>query len=142
MAVIVGNGTTLVFETTAFAGELIAIPNISGIEREVIETTILGLVAPGANQIGNRTYLPSTAVGPIVIEARYNHDPDLIPPLHAAAETITITWPLPAGGLTAATWAGLGFMISYNTEGIILDGKVESVSNIQMTGPMTVTAST
>ena len=141
MAVIVGTGTSINFGTSGFAAELVGIPNISGVDRQAIEITPLNVVAPGAGQIGNRTYLPSTAVGPITLEVRFNFDPDLTPPIHGATETITITFPLPAGQSTPATWAGSGFMTSYNVEGIILDGKVEAVGTIQITGAITITPS-
>lgn len=141
MAVVVGTGTSITFGTSGFAAELVGIPTISGLDRQAIETTALDITAPGAGQIGNRTYLPSTAVGPIVMEVRFNFDPDLTPPLHESAETITITFPLPAGQSTPANWAGSGFMTAYNVEGIVLDGKVEAVGSIQLTGAITITPS-
>lgn len=46
-------------------------------------------------------------------EFRYLFDPDDIPPLTAAAETLTITWQLPSGQSSGATLAGTGFVIDY-----------------------------
>lgn len=141
MAVVVGTGTSINFGTSGFAAELVGIPTMGGIERTAIETTPLDVTDPGAGKLGNRTYLPSSAVGPITMEVRFNFDPDLTPPMHANAETITVTFPLPAGQATAATWAGSGFLTSYNIEGIVLDGKVEAVGAIQITGALTITPS-
>ncbi len=46
-------------------------------------------------------------------ELRYIFDPDDIPPITAAAETLTITYQLPTGQSTAANLSGTGFVLEY-----------------------------
>lgn len=62
-------------------------------------------------------------------------------PIDAVAETITVTWPLPAGGMTGATLVGSGFMTDASfTFG--MDEAMKMNAKFKYSGNLTVTAST
>lgn len=140
MTVDIGTGTTIGFGTSGFSLELLDVDG-PGLSREFVETSHMGTAAPGAGQMGNKTFLPKRQVDPGELTFECHLDPDVIPPIHAAAETITITFPLPAGGATAATWACSGFITSYEPSDPMEDKMTVSIT-VKLTGPITVTAST
>ncbi len=94
----IGTGATIVFGTSGFTAEVMSI-SIDGIDRESIETTHLGTTVPAANQYGGRTYIPGDLADPGTTTIEINFNPDTLPPIGLAAETITITFPLVAGAV-------------------------------------------
>ena len=137
-----GTGTSINFGTSGFSGRLLSIPNISGLERAGIDVTGIDVQPPAANTLGNARVLISQKVGPVELEVRFFFDPSLTPPLHGVKETITITFALPEGKTTPATWSCNGWMGTYNVEGITEDNPVEAVAAIRVDGGVLITAAT
>lgn len=131
-AVDVGYGLTIVFGTSSFSAQILDV-SMSGLSREVFDTSHMGTGAPGSNQLNNKTFIPSELVdgGELSFDIHFN--PDTEPPLADAVETVTITW---NGG---ATWAFSGAMTSYEP-GAPLDGKMTASVRVKVCGPITVTA--
>lgn len=126
-------GTAIVFGTSGFSAELLS-ANIPSASRGSIDTTHAGTTAA-------RTFAPTDLIDWGDLEIELNFDPDEEPPLSGAAETITITWPLPAGGSTAATLAGSGFMTGFSISGT-LEEKMTASATIKWTGDLTWTDAT
>jgi|SRR3990167_9768514 len=109
-----GHGITVVFATTGFTATLLSV-DVDGISRAAHDTSHLGLAATAAGTWGNMTFLPSDLVDPgtITLNCHANTSQDAAhrPPIGGTyvMETITLTWPLKAGGAAAATWVGTGF---------------------------------
>lgn len=68
------------------------------------------------NSADFREYLPGKLQEPGEIEMTVYFDPDDIPPNTAVAETVTITFPIPSGGIAGATLVGTGFLISWQID--------------------------
>lgn len=134
----IGTGTTLTF--ASFTAELTAI-NWDGITRDIIETSHLSTAVAGAGKIGSKTFIPGDLVDPGEISIEGHFDPDLTPPMESAAGTATITFPLPAGGLTKADWEASAIMSSFSL-GVPLEDKMTFSATIKVTGEITLTAST
>lgn len=102
----VGTGTTIVFATSAFTADVLSI-NGNDISRPSIDVTKMASSA-------YREFIPGKLVdgGSIEVEALF--DPDNQPPVDQAAETITITFPIPAGGLTGATFVFVGYVETWS----------------------------
>jgi len=130
MAADVGTATTIVFGTSAFTAEVKSL-NGTDVTREDIDVT----------HMGSTTYMefqPSDLADGGSIEMEIHFDPDAIPPISGAAETITITFPLPAGQTTPADLVFTGYVNSWSWEApleevmtaevtIKVDGKTDPV---------------
>lgn len=97
-----GFGTTITFQS-GFCAEVLEV-SWDGIERNAIDTTHMTTTE------GWMTFLPSDLQDPGELTVELQFDPDESPPIEAAAETVTVTFPIPAGGSVAATWACSGFL--------------------------------
>lgn len=93
-----GTGTTVTFGTSGFTAELTDI-QISNLSREVIETSNLATPQAGAGQIGSKTFLAGDLTDPGSVTLTGHFNPDTVPPLEGAAETVTITFPPNSGVL-------------------------------------------
>jgi hypothetical protein len=116
-----GTGTTITFGTSNFTAELLSV-DVSDQERGFIDTTHMGTT-------GARTKSPLDLVDRGGLDIEFNFDPDIEPPIDQAAETITLTFPLPAGQVTAGTLAGTGFMTNWSA-GIPLEDKMTATATI------------
>lgn len=94
-----GHGTTIALGTSGFTA---SIRRIEGLERlrEWLETSHLGLALNA-----ERTRVPADLIdcSPFVVVFEFNPSFTTQPPIAAAAETITITFPLRTGETSAAT---------------------------------------
>lgn len=128
-----GTGATITFGTSAFTAEITSLTPYAA-ERESIDTTHLGTSAAPAGEIGAKTYIPAdlTEAGSLSITGHFN--PDTVPPLEAAAETITITF---ASGATADF---TGFMTSYQPSEVAVNTKMEFTAEIKISGSIDITA--
>lgn len=128
-------GGTAVFGTSSFSIELTDW-DYPGATREAIETTHLSTTDATSGQIGNRTFMPNDLVdaGEVTLSGHFN--PDKVPPIHAAAETITLNF---AGSTLDATWAFSGFITGYSWNAPLND-KMGCDLTIKISGPITVTA--
>jgi hypothetical protein len=61
---------------------------------------------------GFRTYIPGSLEEPGEQEMMVLHDPDTEPD-KGTVDTLTITWPLYTGQITAANYAGTGYVKNY-----------------------------
>ena len=97
--------------TSAFEAD-VNLESISGPElsRKSIETSHLGTAAPTGDKFGNATFLPGKIVDGGVVEIEAQWGANARPPIHAAPETIRITFPLRAGEATAEKWEFTGFL--------------------------------
>ena len=118
----VGTGTTIVFGTSAFSADITSL-KASGISRDSYETTHMGTT-------GAMTKSPKNLTDEGGIDIEFSFDPDNQPPISGVTETVTITFPMPSGGTTAATLIGSGFVTDWEWS-----AEVEE----KMTGSATVT---
>lgn len=103
-----GTATTIAFGTSSFTAEVISI-NGSDITREDIDVTHLGSTS-------YMEFQPAKLADGGTIEMEIHFDPDAQPPILGAAETITITFPLPAGQATPADLEFTGYVNSWGFE--------------------------
>lgn len=122
----IGTGCTIVFTTSGFSGEILDVKG--GFQRKSIDITNLA-AAPG----DYHTKMPGDLVDakPIVLEILF--DPDKIPPILGAIETVTITFPLPAGKITAAKLVGKAFVMEWDFN-IPLEEKMTGTMQIEWQG--------
>ena len=129
----VGTGVSIAFGTSGFTAEILDI-NGTAIEREVIDSSHHGTSVW-------RTFIPGDLANPGESTFEFHFDPDEQPPVNAAAETITITFPLPTGGITAATFACSGFISSWEWN-VPFEDKMTGTATIKWSGLPTWTDST
>jgi len=128
-------GATLTLATSATTFEIMeGSKDASSVEE--IDTTHVGTTG------GYRTYIP----GEIIEGGSYNFtvifDPDAgETDFVGVSQTITITYPVPSGGSTGATWAFTGFVSEFGQE-LPLDDKMTAEMKIKVAGQITQTDST
>lgn len=134
-----GHGATVTFGTTSWSGKLLGIPTNLQRTRPRVETTYLGTS-------NNRTYMPGDLdeLGEITLDVLFEGTLGL-PATGTAAETITITFPLPGGGAaTAPNIAGTGFITGTSMPalqtGVLQQGQITFTFN-GGTGPTYTAAS-
>ena len=125
-------GATVVFGTSAFSAELLSI-GLPSIARGMIDTTHMGTTVA-------RTHQPVDLIEWGELEIEFNFDPNNEPPIDGAAETITITFPIPSGGASGATIAGSGFMTAFSVTAPLED-KMTATATIKWSGDLTWTDS-
>lgn len=136
-SVAVGTGASISFGTSSWTAEVVDI-QWSGISREAIETSHLATAAPGANEFGNRTFIPGNLSDPGEMTIQYHMNPDTEPPIDQPAETITLSV---GDSATPATWACSGFVTSVDNS-IPLDDKMVGTMTVKFSGNVTQTAGT
>lgn len=130
-AVNVGTGTTITFASSFFAQ--ITDASWSGISRASIETSHMGLSAPGAGKFGNKTFMPGDLSDPGELRVTMHFNPDTRPPIDQAAETVTVSF---AG---AGSWAATGYMTGFELQDPLED-KMVATATIKFSGNVTITA--
>ena len=108
MAADVGTATTIAFATSSFTAEVKSI-NGSDISREDVDVTHMGSTS-------YMEFQPAELADGGSIEMEIHFDPDSQPPILGAAETITITFPIPSGGASGATFIFTGYVNSWSWE--------------------------
>lgn len=104
----VGTATTIVFGTSAFTAAVVSL-NGSDITREDVDVTNMASTS-------YMEFQPAELADGGTIEMEIHFDPDAQPPILGAAETITITFPIPAGGISGATFIFTGYVNSWSWE--------------------------
>ncbi len=129
----VGTGTTISFGTSGFSAYILEVGG-PGISREVVDTTHMGTT-------GGKTYRPGDLYDGGELSLSVAFDGSISPPMLAGEqpETITVTWPIPAGLSTGAIWSFSGFMSNYTPTSPIEDKMTASVT-VKVTGSITLTA--
>lgn len=125
-----GYGTTIVGGSSgSFFAEIQSV-SLSGYERAAIETTHM------TSTSGWRTFQPSDLKSPGTIELELSFRPNDNIPITSAAETWTITFPIPSGGSSGATLACSGFLTSFEFSDP-MDERMTATATLQLTGPPT-----
>ena len=101
-----GTGTTIVFGTSGFTAEILSLGS-GGVSRDSYDTTDMATT-------GSMTKSPKKLVDEGTIDIEFAFDPNLQPPISGPTETVTITFPVPAGGSTGATLIGSGFITDFS----------------------------
>lgn len=98
------HGTTIAFATSGFTASVTRI-NGTSMSRGAVEDTDLSTT-------GQMTFIPADLVdaGEFGLEFHWDQSFSTFPPISAAAETVTISFPLKSGESTKATLAGSGFV--------------------------------
>jgi hypothetical protein len=101
----IGNGTSVTFGTSSFSASLMSV-TWGGITRPAIQTSHLGTTTA-------HTFMPDDLYdgGDITLSIQYN--PNTQPPISGAAETVTVTYPVPSGSSNGATHAFSGFVTEF-----------------------------
>ncbi len=121
-----GSGASITFGTSGTTINAISI-QATGLAREALETTHLGTTG------GYKTYIPADFKDPGEISVTFRYDPDTQPPV-TTAETITITYPVPAGKATGATEASSGFVSSWDAPTLENDSIMDATFTVKRTG--------
>jgi len=117
-AVCVGTGTTIVFGTTSWTSNLKSV-TWSGIKRKALDSSYMGTTqVAGPNTtttgFGSMTFIPSSLSDPGSLKFVVQFNPDKIPLIDSASETVTVTFPKSNGMVTAGPkWAGTGFVTDF-----------------------------
>lgn len=129
----VGTGITIAFGTSGFAPYILSLDGI-GYARDVVETTHLGTT-------GGKEFRPGDLYDAGELTMTVAHDPSISPPMLAVqqAEVVTVTWPIPSGLTTGATWVCNGFMSNYQATGPLEDKMTASVT-VKLSGDSAITA--
>lgn len=106
MAVDIGTGTTITHGTSSYSVEIQSIA-LNEITRAVVDTSHMGTAGARTKTVGD-LYDP----GSLTVSAHLN--PNEPAPYSGASETVTVTFPIPAGGLTGATLAGTAAVTSFS----------------------------
>ena len=128
-----GFGTLCDFGS-GFVGEIIDV-GWEGMSRAAIETT------HNATSPAKKTFRPSDLVDMGELRLTINFDPDDDPPIDAAAATVIVTWPVPDGLTTGATWQASAFMTGLSITSQQEDRMTAQVT-LKYSGDITVTAAT
>jgi len=127
----IGTGVTIVFGTSAFLAHLESVDG-PHMQRESVKTSHMGTTT-------NHTFMPGDLVDNGEIQMTIHFDPSQTPPIAAVAETVTITWPLPAGKTTPATWAASCFATAFNP-GARLEELMTATLTLKVSGAVTIVA--
>lgn len=127
----VGTGGSVAFGTSSFTAAWQSI-EWDEVTRTVVDTTHLGTT-------GGMTYMPGDLheTGGVTVEIQY--DPDAQPPYTTAAETVTVTYPVPSGSTNGATVEGSGFVDSFTPGGMTVDELMTATMHIKFSGSLTFT---
>lgn len=133
MPVDLGTGASITFGTSGFTANITAI-NGQPITRPAIKTSHLGTTTAD-------TFIPGDLYDPGGVQCEIQFDPDDFPPVSGAVETITVTFPLGAGGSVAAKWAFSGFMTDFSY-GVPLEELMTGSFTLKASGAITPTDQT
>lgn len=136
----VGTGTTILFGTSAWEAEIVGV-NLAGMSREAIDTSHLATAVASAGKVGSRTKIPGKLTNPGQLRLEIHFDSETLPPIEAAPETITITFPVRTGDAVGPKWAFSGFATGFEA-GAPLEGKMTGTLTIEITGEITKTDGT
>ncbi len=127
----IGTGTSITFVTTAFDAEFLSV-EWSGISRGAVDSSHLLTV-------DWRTFIETDLVDPGTLQVEMAFDPSDEPPWLDAKEVIIVTFPVPPGLVTAATWRGDGFLTDFEF-GVPLEDKMTATGSLKMSGAITTAA--
>jgi len=124
-----GTGATLAFGTSSYAIDKMGI-TFEGQERAAVDTTHLGTA-------GYKTYMAGDLVEGGTLTVSCHLDADDPAPIATAAETVTLTFPIPvAGGSAGATMAFTGFVTSFSGD-IPLEDRMTATFSVKVADDIT-----
>lgn len=129
----VGTGTTLTYGTSFFA-EIVSM-DIDGAEIPVIDAPHMGGAGVHKLIFGKLQRPPQ-----LTLEVNLDADKDWKSKIAATTESVTITFPIPAGGSSGATWSFTGKMVSFSAS-IPVEDRMSATAVIQATTLPTFVAS-
>lgn len=123
----IGHGATLTFSTLTANIFSISGP---GLAADAVETTHMGTTN------GWRTFMQGLCdAGEVSFEA--NFDPDEDDPINlTTSATLTVTWPIPSGLSSGATWAATAFCTGYEPSAPVDDRMTVSLT-FKLSGEVT-----
>lgn len=136
----VGTGTTILFGTSAWAGEIVGV-NLGGMSREAVNVSHLATALAAAGKVGSHKFIPALLTNPGELRLEVHFDSETLPPLEAVAETITITFPKRVGDSVGPKWAFTGFATAFEL-GVPLDNKMTGTLTVKISGEITKTDGT
>ena len=111
----------------------------TGISRTAIDSSHMGTAVAGAGKFGNMTFIPGRLVNPGELKVTIHYNPDTLPPIASASETVTVTYYPSGGNTTGANWSASGFMTGFEL-GAPKDEKMTATVTVKLTGNVTRTA--
>ena len=129
-----GHAATLTFGTSSYAPNIISI-NTPGLTREALATTHLGTT-------NAKTFIPAALYDPGELSFTVQVNPDALPPIGAAAETITLDFGDGGSETTPASWSFTGFLTSAGEASLTTDEIVVQDITVKVSGVITPTAAT
>ena len=140
-AVNIGTGTTITFATSGFTAEVIETIDWTTITRGAVDTTHMTSTQASTGNFGGRTFMPTKLADPGTINLMVHFRPDTNVPIHGAAETITVTFPLVSGDATAAYWYGTGFITEMGPS-VPLEDRMTNRLSLKFSGLVTMVDAT
>lgn len=128
----IGLGTTVAF-ATGFLARILSVTR-NGVKREPVDVT--NMQSPQ----GWMEFIASRLKDPGGLDVELLFDQDATPPITSPKESITITFPAPAGKTNGGTIVCDGFMTE-EEEAIPLDDKMTQTVKIKFTGIPVITPS-
>lgn len=129
-AVDVGTGSTIAFGTTAYEADIhLEDLSFEGFERAVIDITTMATT-------GSREFMVGDLYTPPVLTITVQWNPDEPAPYDQAAETVTVTFPIPSGSMSGATMAGSAAITSVS-HAIPLEDKMTATFTITFLNDIT-----
>ena len=128
----VGTGTTIVFATSGFSAEIISV-SLSDISRAEVDVTHMSSTV--------KSFMPGDLVNWGSVEMEILFDPDTIPPIDQAAESVTVTFPIPSGKSAGATAVGSAFLTKASGT-IPLEDAMKMTCTLKWAGAVTFTDAT
>ena len=128
----VGTGTTISFPSSGFTAQITSV-SLSDISRKEVDVTHMGS--------STVEFIPADLVNWGSVEMEILFDPDSIPPIDAAVETVTITFPIPALHSAGATAVGSAFLTKASGT-IPLEDAMKMTCTLKWAGAVTFTDAT
>ena len=131
----IGTGASLAYSSSTFVARITEI-QWSGISREHPETTHLG-------STDARAYLPGDLYDPGELSLSIQYEPGNEPPISAAQETITLTFPAnTAQGIDTAATLAVTASVSEFSFGVPLEDVITADVTFKCSGALTWTSAT
>jgi len=137
MAAVKAFGATITFSSGWFG--CITSIDWTGVERAAFDVSCFDAGTPGANIIGNMSWIPSglSNSGQLEIAGHYYLGTQARPPIDSVAEAVTVTFVTDGAGGTS-TLTGSGFLTAFNMTGPI-DDAIGYTATLKWAGGVTIT---
>ena len=142
----IGTGTTLAATTSAWSSNLLSV-DWSGIKRKSLATSNMGTTpnsttyssTAAPTNFGSETFIPGVLSDPGSLKVKVQFNPDKIPPIDAAAETWTVTFPKTGTQSTSGDkWAATAFVTDFDVTDA-LETVMEATMTLKASGAVSFT---